>query len=144
MVWIVTNSFEHVLQDSFPILFLLEKYSAKLSEQIVKPAVGMAMLFQTLLVRYKFTPKLDFPPLQLEQISFSTLLEQATVRDIKTRKKLKLHSNVILDENGCAGDQIMATEPGLVRCGTNMQTEISLRKPQVVVYLTEPLSKRHR
>ncbi|MCJ1433641.1 hypothetical protein MMC27_003004 [Xylographa pallens] len=144
MVQAEANLLRDVIQYSFPILFSLDDCFANLPERIVKPAVDLAMLIQTLPVRYKFTPQLDFPPLQVEQILFPTVLDHATVRDIETRKKLTLHSNVILDKNGCVADKIMITEPRLVRCGTNMQTEVVVRKPQVVVLLKRPLGKRQR
>ena len=144
MVQAEANSLRNAIRYSFPVLFSLDDCFAKLAEQIVKPAVDLAMLIQTQPVRYKYTPQLDFPPLQLKPVMFPTVLDHATVRDIETRKKLTLHSNIIMDRNGCVGDKIMITEPGLVRCGPNMQTEVVIRKPQVVVYLKRPLGKRQR
>ncbi|MCJ1380510.1 hypothetical protein MMC17_003618 [Xylographa soralifera] len=140
----VGSSLKGALQDNFPILFFLDACFAKLLEKIVKPAVELAILIWTLPVRYTVTPQLTFPPLKDEQILFPTILDRAIAKDIETRKTLTLHSNIVVDKNGCIGDRVMITEPGLVRCGTNMQAEVVVRKPQMAVYLKEPLGRRQR
>jgi len=144
MVQVVANVLEEVLNDNFPILFFLYGCFAKLPEQIVKPAVELAIMIQTSTVSYRFFPRLAVSPLQVEQVIFPSTLDNFFVRDIETRKTLTLRSKVVSDEIGCVGDRIMITEPGLMRCGTNLRNEVVVRKPQLAVFLMEPLGKHQK
>jgi len=144
MVQVVANALKEALNDNFPILFFLNGCFAKLQEQIVKPAVDLAIMIQTSTVSYRFFPQLTDCALQVEQVIFPSALDHAIVRDIETRKTLTLRSKVVSDKIGCVGDRIMITEPGLMRCGTNLRNEVVVRKPQLAVFLMEPLGKRQK
>ncbi|MCJ1404054.1 hypothetical protein MMC11_007278 [Xylographa trunciseda] len=140
----ISNTLKEALRENFPILIFLDDCFTKLQEQIVKPAVDLAIVMQKLPVLYGLIPQLSFPPISVDQILFPAALECAVVKDMATRKTLTLRSKVVSDKHGCVGDRVMMTEPGLVRYGTDVQTEVVVRKPQLVVYLKEPLDKRQK
>ncbi|MCJ1476625.1 hypothetical protein MMC13_005293 [Lambiella insularis] len=137
----VSISLEDVLRSAFPVLAFFDNAFVKLQTQIVEPALELAIITQTSPMRYKFTPRITYPPFKSTRVSFPQSLNRAIIKDIETRKTLTQRSPVTINEYGSIGNYAMLIEPGLVRCGNESREKVVVRKFQSVVVLDVPLTK---
>ena len=141
---VTRTSATSIFREVAKFLALTEKGEAglqRLLDEVVQPAVELAVKIQMSSATYDFRPKMDAVPL-LDNCIFSQkhLLSMKLV-DIATGKTLKADSPVQANEKGEIGTRVMMLAPALYRCDPG-KDPLLLVKPTFVVQLYKPLGRR--
>ena len=127
------------LSETFPVVFGNLESMNTFYEQVMQPALKLAITLQGACSTYCFdiaeSPFTKFKPLTTDQIKDHCMI------DIKTRMTLKPNAGVVADENGVFGRCIMMLEPGLYRINKGKE-DSTLRQRVYLVELDHPIRKR--
>lgn len=138
----VANEIFRALEQIFPIVRGQGDSLMRLFQNVVTPAIKLAMDMQVSCARYRFCPEmLEGLELEFDRVRIGVLKLTGMI-DVKTRKTLRLDSPVVADEHGYIGRPLFVVEPQLLRRNKGPEKKINLRQSTYLLQLDHPLEKR--
>ena len=140
----VACELEYELVKRFPELgaAVLSVNFQSLHDQIISPAVGLALKLQTSPDRYDWN--FDAGALYTEHILVHhDMIVGYILKDLVSRMSVKISSPVQIEEKGYIGNWLMSLEPGLsrVKVARDSTSCIILRKETFIVKLSHRIGK---
>jgi len=120
-----------------------EPSQKNLYQKIIEPAVDLAVKIQTSAAEYHFNPRIAKKGPAARRSITSSDIQDFKMVDIKSGKRLKMDSQVVPNNNGRIGDQILILTPALIRCQPGSMS-VRLSQQAILVELDNPLGRRGR